>query len=488
MCLYEVQYAGMEPLIGNQTWWSMALDRQRSLAITSPLQELDTSKSHIGAQRHDIRTYCLYVIDQVALGMRALRGERLDVVERALSNLVARCEPQSSNEERGRLVTWVIEGLLNVRGRGPFSKTLTEFDSAGFPRKVEYTFTLLEAKDFGDEVFYLVASSEAIRLYTDLLARDVTDEQVANEYLFRFLIDRGEWQKAALESSRMELLSLEYEQKIRRAIEITERNVHAFNWKDSLVPILQRARQHVGDRIRAENSVLVSLREKLSHEEGISTINRSDLGRVERTLDGVICRHTHLSQVLMLANQRFAQAQDAQCYRPRLLTSFANLDADLVRPLFREQLGRLSGTADEFATFIFRPEPRPLFSLVEIVDRLLHPEREYREDASDSEGHFEELQAASPFLSEQEEAEAEEMITSIANPCTLSLLLYEMAAQGRSLRVQDLVVTSLLKAIGDSDTTVRVTASEGRLNVGHYAGAELMLEPKKSETYGNSSI
>src|SRR6266403_1970784 len=65
MCLYEVQYAGMEPLIGNQTWWSMALDRQRSLAITSPLQELDTSKGHIGAQKHDIRTYCLYVIDQV---------------------------------------------------------------------------------------------------------------------------------------------------------------------------------------------------------------------------------------------------------------------------------------------------------------------------------------------------------------------------------------------------------------------------------------
>jgi len=181
-------------------------------------------------------------------------------------------------------------------------------------------------------VFYLVASSEAIRLYTDLLARDVTDEQVANEYLFRFLVDRGEWQKAALESGRMELLSLEYEQKIRRAIEITERNVHAFNWKDSLVPIFQRARQHVGDRIRAENSVLVSLREKLSHEEGISTINRSDLGRVERTLDGVICRHTHLSQILMLANQRFAHAQDAQCYRPRLLTSFANLDADLVSP------------------------------------------------------------------------------------------------------------------------------------------------------------
>jgi len=46
-------------------WWSMALDRQRSLAITSPLQELDASKGHIGAQKHNILTYYLYIIDKV---------------------------------------------------------------------------------------------------------------------------------------------------------------------------------------------------------------------------------------------------------------------------------------------------------------------------------------------------------------------------------------------------------------------------------------
>jgi hypothetical protein len=60
----------------------MALDRQTSLAIASPLQELDTS---IRVQRHDIQTYCLYFIDQVAVGMGAQRGERFDVVEKALT-------------------------------------------------------------------------------------------------------------------------------------------------------------------------------------------------------------------------------------------------------------------------------------------------------------------------------------------------------------------------------------------------------------------
>src|SRR5262245_44926936 len=109
----------MRPVLAEQTWWSMALDRQRSLAITSPLQSLESTKGHIGAQRHDMRTYCLYVIDQIVLGMRAQRGERLDVIEGALNELIAKCEPQVSAEQRGRIVTWVIEGLLNVRGRGP---------------------------------------------------------------------------------------------------------------------------------------------------------------------------------------------------------------------------------------------------------------------------------------------------------------------------------------------------------------------------------
>src|SRR5437660_10568261 len=117
----------------SQTWWDAAIDRQRSLAITAPLQELDAFKSHVGAQKHDVRTYCLYVIDQVVLGMRAHRGERLDVVEKALSELITRCEPNATEELKGRVVAYVIDGLLNARRREPFIETLTTFDASGEP-------------------------------------------------------------------------------------------------------------------------------------------------------------------------------------------------------------------------------------------------------------------------------------------------------------------------------------------------------------------
>lgn len=472
----------MEGFLGVQTWWSMALDRQRSLAITSPLQQLDSAKSHIGAQRHDIRMYCLYVIDQIALGMRAQRGERLDVIERALNDLIEKCEPQASVELRGRIVTWVIEGLLNVKGRGPFQESLTEFDDSGIPRRVRYSFVLLEAKDLGDEAFYLVASAEAIRLYTDLLARDVTDEQVANEYLFRFLVERGEWQKAAQESARMELLSLEYQQKIVRAIEVLEVNVRAFSWKDSLLPVLQRARQHVGERVRAENSVLASLRDRLSREDALSHSDRVQLVKVEQTLDAVICRHTHLSQVLMSANQKFAEAQDAQCFRARSLTTLADLENDLIRPMLLLRLGEVSARAKEFAELVFRPEPHPLPSLVEIVERLLRPERECSTDETEYEDNLQELHPEPAFLTAEEESEAEEVLESIANPCSLSELLDELASQGRSLKLQDLVITTLLKSIGDPDSALSVTTSKTKLENELYKGSELAIEPRQPES------
>ena len=223
----------MSAALNSKTWRNAALDRQRSLAIMAPFQELDAFKSNVGGQKHDIRMYCLYVIDQVVLGMRAHRGERLDVIEKVLNELISQCEPNASEELKGRLVVYVIDGLLNARRREPFIETLTTFDADDKPARVRYVFTLLEAKDTGDDAFYLVASPQAIRLYTDLLARDVTDEQVANEFLFKFLVERGEWQKAAEESARMELLSLEYEQTIRKAIEQTEVNVRAVNWKDT---------------------------------------------------------------------------------------------------------------------------------------------------------------------------------------------------------------------------------------------------------------
>jgi len=79
--------------------------------------------------------------------MRAHRGERMDVNQKALGALIARCDPQVSEEFKGRIVIYIIDGLLNARGRGePFSETLAAFDEFGTARRERYPFLLLEAR------------------------------------------------------------------------------------------------------------------------------------------------------------------------------------------------------------------------------------------------------------------------------------------------------------------------------------------------------
>lgn len=467
----------MKVIAHSQTWHSLALDRQRSLALTAPFQDLDANKGHIGAQQHDLRSYCLYVIDRIVLGMRAQRGERFDAVEEALGKLIVQCQPEVSEEMRGRLIAYVIDGLLNAKRRGPFIETLTEFAPDGTPRRVKFAFTLVETKDIGDQSFYLIASPLAIRLYTDLLARDVTDEQVANEYLFRFLVERGEWQKAAEESVRMELLSIEYDQTVRRAVDQSEMNVRIVQWKETMVPVLQRARQHVSDRIRSENSVLASLRDKLAHDEAMPAEDRPKLTRVEETLNGVINRHTRLAETLLEANRRFAAAQDAQCYRPRTLHTLAHVGEDLLHRLLLTPMGRLCANADDFSELMFRAEPRPLFSLVEIVERLMQAEQERHEPDTDREGDLIEAEIEPPFLNPEVLAAAETFLGSISRPCELSDVLGEMAAQGLEDKTQDLVVTTLLKSVGVPDCPLRVASTGRKIDTPRYAGDELAIIP-----------
>jgi hypothetical protein len=52
-----------------------------------------------------------------------------------------------------------------------------------------------------------------------------------------------------------------------------------------------------------------------------------------------------------------------------------------------------------------------------------------------------------------------------------------MAAQGLTPKVQDLVVTTLLKTIGQTDFPLRVSSAKTKLTSMRYYGDELVIEP-----------
>src|SRR5687767_3828046 len=83
----------------------------------------------------------------------------------------------------------------------------------------------------------------------------------------------------------------------------------------------------------------------------------------------------------------------------------------------------------------------PFVGLVEMVDRLLQAEKEYQAPGQNTESDVEAVDPEPPFLNQEDQVQAEAMLASILQPCRLTEVLAEMAAQGLMPKVQDLVVT-----------------------------------------------
>jgi len=119
--------------------------------------------------------------------------------------------------------------------------------------------------------------------------------------------------------------------------------------------------------------------------------------------------------------------------------------------------------------------------LIEIVERLLQAEKEVSSQVGDQTADLEEVQPDPPLLSPEDQEQAYTLLASINQRCRLSDVLEEMASQGLSPKVQDLVVTTLLKAIGQQDSLIHLYPLNTRLAGDRYIGHDLLIDPQVSD-------
>ena len=74
------------------------------------------------------------------------------------------------------------------------------------------------------------------------------------------------------------------------------------------------------------------------------------------------------------------------------------------------------------------------------------------------------------------------MLASIMEPCLLTEVLKEMDTQGLKPKVRDLVVTELLKTIGEPESLLRVRGAGTKLSYDGYSGDELAIEPQRTSS------
>ena len=211
-------------------------------------------------------------------------------------------------------------------------------------------------------------------MFLNALDLDIESEQIANEAVVQYQLERGKFDKARSSAENARGQSLRYEEKINRIIEQTKRDIRQVRWRDEVHGILVDGVQHVQQRLKIEDGIIRSATDKLNAiSEG------DDKCEVIRDIIRLMkeCRHRHLNlnKVLMSARGEFLEQQSRQCFVDVSLFDVVNLRDDVLGQLLlfgREQLLPL---CEQIAPQLVGPTAPQLLSLADLLTWQLQPRR-----------------------------------------------------------------------------------------------------------------
>ncbi|MQA35283.1 hypothetical protein [Modestobacter roseus] len=295
-------------------------DRVRALLRGRPLA-VDTGRQSWAEQRYDLPTFALAAIDAIIARQgfddELTYGQAVAVVVR----LAAASHPQRPPEEHTDVAEHVLDTLLNRREReAPFRYRVSDYalDADQIThRAVTLEFRLVtEHEDAARDTVVLRATTDAINALVGGLEFDVEDEQAANDLIFSRQLERGAFGQAERAAERNRGLSVRYAEEVRALLADTVRDIRsvADRWADEVPALLSRNRDHILERLNAEQKLLEHVRSALDTAEDTGVA--ATAGRIAALLEECRRRHTELHGRIVTARNVFLEEQTRQSFRP----------------------------------------------------------------------------------------------------------------------------------------------------------------------------
>ncbi|RFU83758.1 hypothetical protein DY218_26140 [Streptomyces triticagri] len=348
--------------------------RLRALACTAPLHDLDVRKANLaGAYAvYAMAEVALAAIDLVTLNMDFDTGADHDQIVTRLVPRVAAQAPSRPAEEHERVARWVLENLINVGSvdRG-FRAVYGTFAPDGAYVRRDYDFKLVEEVPGTGGGVCLRTTDEAVNVLVGALDTDVTSAQIAAEVKLEVLINRGRLADAQLAAEQARYRTVQYSETLRRALDATRRNVRAVDWLQSVPDMIDEALEHVADRYRHENAILMNIRK--ARDEAEDHEHKRRAAELVDIVKDCIRRHTQLQSRLLEAGPLFRAEQDRQAFAPPAAHTGLDLYGQLLAPalpLPLEQAGRVTDAFFAHGTGLRTPSA---VRLGDLVDLLLTP-------------------------------------------------------------------------------------------------------------------
>lgn len=305
--------------------------RTRSLLAPAPILDLERTKSTRGVDfsQHDLRMLCLLmldvVIDKMGFGTGATRRDLIH----ALMPVLRSTEPEIAPDRAEQILDALLGALLNERERRQqFVERYASLESGQVCWR-EFAYRLLEEMQLsdGDERVFR-ASHEAINLYTQMLGFNLEDAAIADAAVLRYQAERGRLDDAIHTAHQAQIRAKAYAEKVRLALEIARRDADEAQWVKTVLPLIDDALNHIGDRLTKERELREGLEQRRDRATG------GDLAKLTRLLNEIEkSERTNLDlhNLLLSASEKFREEHSRQRLRRRAAL-LPNLEPEVFLP------------------------------------------------------------------------------------------------------------------------------------------------------------
>jgi hypothetical protein len=421
------------------------------MARMAPLYRMEATKGMLeseGLERHDFRALALKLFDVVIERMGFGGGATIEEIEQELGSLITAAEPGADGTRVEAITRHVADALLNERERRrAFWETVPALTERGL---IEQTlrFHYLQQKETVDGVHVFRATTEGINIYTGSLAHEIEDAQAAEEAVLRYQIGRGRIADAVVSARKALAISLQYEEKIRAAIDTVRRDVSQVDWVTEVLRQLDEALAILRERTRAETEIAEAVRAK---SDFANADDRAELAELEARICECQQRHLLLHRTVMSANRSYLEEQARQAFRPRGLATLPDMEAQVLSSALCLPAATLDQLSGELIWLFSPPVPQPVCDLDALVEILLAPRRA----GEDLEHELpfpdpEQIADEPPRFSPEDERFVTIFLEEVGAPGErLSHILELAARRGMSLDLQTLVALEVLHGYGE---------------------------------------
>lgn len=349
--------------------------QQRNLLLLRPVFALELAKNSYGADASgtanlmdgvDTHYLVLSALDFMMEGTTMNMGCTEDEVVTHLTNVAAQMKPSLTYSLARKVAEIVIDTLDNkVKGYKEFE--FEYFDaSEGQMRPIR--FRLVSYEPDLEDVYRYRPTSEGYLVYLGMLDMAPEDAQVVMEKMLDVLLKRGAFDVALEVAKRARKLSLEYRQLIGDRLNQAIRAPGSVKWVTDVAVKLAGARSHVQERQAEDQRMEEAVRDAVIKAEEPKA--RRDLSQLLKTLQGAGLIRAYLVNDILVAPQRFLDAQKA-VFRAKRAGSLPDLELRLFPQLLGLSSKFLAANGEHVVSAFHPPLWPKVYGLNSVFSLLL---------------------------------------------------------------------------------------------------------------------